>query len=570
MRRMVAGIMCAVIGVVAVTAWGELTPDQTKAAQTLIAQFTSPEFAVRQKAVEELIKMGPAVLPLVRKTLAETKDPEVKLRCEMVIEGITRKQGVGQKAEVDARKLVEKRVKSLGPVGRVMWEGIARVPICVVAWNPGKERLASLLSQGLGEGFTVFLDGKELGHYEAATSFHFSPDGKHYNYMVVRDEKWRLVHDGKEGAGYEMHQPPRFSADGQHLAYAARLGEDRWTLVYDGKEGPVYDAMGVMQFSPDGKHLVYVARRGVKDFVVLDGKELLFNDKAKPFEPHEKALGGNWWLGQPVFSPDSHRLAYLCSRDRSQFVTCNGEEGPRYEWVGGPMFSPDSKRMAYLAKRGGRMLVVCDGKEGQTNRTKVRPAFSPDSKRFAYEAARDGRECIVCDGKEEAAQYDAVAGVVFSPDSQHLAYTARRGGQAFVVLDGKEIEAHRGATYLVFSPDSKRLAYVAQEEGMYFVVCDGKKSLGYESVMPPFFTPDSEHILSRGWREKQRFVIVDGVEGPTHASVMLPDLWERTEEWFQYLKDGGKLRYIVIDDDGAWVVEADWPKDQMGPIEPRK
>ena len=73
-----------------VSAWGELTAEQSKQAQVLIAQFTSPEFAARQKAVEELLKMGPAVLPLVRKTLAETKDDEVKLRCQMVIDGVKR------------------------------------------------------------------------------------------------------------------------------------------------------------------------------------------------------------------------------------------------------------------------------------------------------------------------------------------------------------------------------------------------------------------------------------------------------------------------------------------------
>ena len=47
--------LMALLGV----AQSDPTPEQTKEAQALIAQFTSPEFAVRQKAVEELIKMGP-------------------------------------------------------------------------------------------------------------------------------------------------------------------------------------------------------------------------------------------------------------------------------------------------------------------------------------------------------------------------------------------------------------------------------------------------------------------------------------------------------------------------------
>ncbi len=65
-----------------------LNPQETRRAEALIAQFSAPEFAVRQKAVEDLVKMGPAVLPLVKKTLAETKDAEEKLRCDMVIKAL--------------------------------------------------------------------------------------------------------------------------------------------------------------------------------------------------------------------------------------------------------------------------------------------------------------------------------------------------------------------------------------------------------------------------------------------------------------------------------------------------
>ena len=65
---------------------GDLTPEETRKAQALIGQFSARRFAVRQKAVNDLVAMGRDVLPLVKKTLAETTDGEVKLRCEMVIE----------------------------------------------------------------------------------------------------------------------------------------------------------------------------------------------------------------------------------------------------------------------------------------------------------------------------------------------------------------------------------------------------------------------------------------------------------------------------------------------------
>ena len=75
-------------------ACGELTPDETRQAEALIAQFSARQFAARQAAVDRLIEMGPDVLPLVRKTLTETDDAEVKLRCTMTVNGIVRKYGL--------------------------------------------------------------------------------------------------------------------------------------------------------------------------------------------------------------------------------------------------------------------------------------------------------------------------------------------------------------------------------------------------------------------------------------------------------------------------------------------
>jgi len=84
-----------------VVAWGSaavgaLTAVQEQAVQTLIENFGAKEFATRQAAVEKLIGMGPDVLPLVNKTLGETTDAEVKLRCQMVKKGIADKFGTGE------------------------------------------------------------------------------------------------------------------------------------------------------------------------------------------------------------------------------------------------------------------------------------------------------------------------------------------------------------------------------------------------------------------------------------------------------------------------------------------
>jgi len=68
-----------------------MTAEQAERAEALIRQFSNRRFSVRQDAVDALVKMGRGVLPLIRKTLAETDDNEVKLRCEMVFERLARK-----------------------------------------------------------------------------------------------------------------------------------------------------------------------------------------------------------------------------------------------------------------------------------------------------------------------------------------------------------------------------------------------------------------------------------------------------------------------------------------------
>jgi len=66
----------------------DLTPDRQKAVEALLKDFSSKEFAIRQKAVEKLIATGSDVIPLVKKALARTPDAEVKLRCSMVLKAL--------------------------------------------------------------------------------------------------------------------------------------------------------------------------------------------------------------------------------------------------------------------------------------------------------------------------------------------------------------------------------------------------------------------------------------------------------------------------------------------------
>jgi hypothetical protein len=89
-------------------------------------------------------------------------------------------------------------------------------------------------------------------------------------------------------------------------------------------------------FSLDGERLAYGAKDGAKYYVFV-GKE-----RGAPY-----AIAGN-----PVFSPDGARIAYIASPDRDKVhVVVNERKGPEY--VGdSPVdlcFSLDGKKLAYVA-----------------------------------------------------------------------------------------------------------------------------------------------------------------------------------------------------------------------------
>ena len=92
-RIVVAALIVALMGL-SVPASAELTAGQKMAAEALIRQFSHRDFAVREQAVNRLVALGPDVVPIVRKALAETTDNEVKLRCEMVLKTIAKDHGV--------------------------------------------------------------------------------------------------------------------------------------------------------------------------------------------------------------------------------------------------------------------------------------------------------------------------------------------------------------------------------------------------------------------------------------------------------------------------------------------
>jgi len=67
---------------------GEIGDSDRKKAEQLLEDLGSGKATVRRKAAEDLRRLGRPVLPLVRKTMAATDDPEVSERCREIVGGL--------------------------------------------------------------------------------------------------------------------------------------------------------------------------------------------------------------------------------------------------------------------------------------------------------------------------------------------------------------------------------------------------------------------------------------------------------------------------------------------------
>jgi hypothetical protein len=285
----------------------------------------------------------------------------------------------------------------------------------------------------------------------------FSADGSSVGYLEgsERQKKMRVIVNGKPGEvfdGVDLNSPD-FSSDGRRFSYAAndRSAGDSWFRVIDGQRGKAFDALGVsFVFSPDGKRFAYTARRAGQWFIVVDGE---------PEVPIEGIVDRS-----VVFSPDSHRLAYAVAKaDRRAYLVVDGRAGPVHDGIGGSfppgvaanrasgrtdyvlgygtsiLFSPDSHRIAYLAHSGRMKRVYLDGKAEDVEMEFLQGGmvFSDDSNRLAYGGRRGDKFFLVVDGKK-GADYDTLGYFGFSHDGKHIAFMAKKGDKYVIVVDGQE------------------------------------------------------------------------------------------------------------------------------------
>ena len=397
-------ILCAFLLALGATASAELTPEQKKRAESLIAQFPAPEFATRQKAVEELVKMGPDVLPLVRKKLEETSDAEVRLRCAMVLEAPRR---LAERVVPETKPVADPREAGTGGDAKLSPDGRHRY------WLSQDRRGTSFVIDGIqGERRHGVFAPRVTGDWRKYVVFEYGREGgtlslieveppvpgerkltetvrgtvpiKGHDVIVKRvfceprygeaelmtsdhaPIEWGELPDLRKESGTIFLSP--FDPIGVQFALAYRgHGNSLWAAIFRNRELGVYEALAARRgseriaFSPDGRHVAYSGYRDHHWFAVRDGIE-----------------GPRWTCVEEVtLSPDGRHVAYTGGQDqRGPWSFCVDDRvGESYDDIKHITFSADSRHVAFIAQRDGRRFLVCDGAEGPAH-ARIAPRWS--------------------------------------------------------------------------------------------------------------------------------------------------------------------------------------------------
>ena len=491
---------CLAVGAVlalSAAASAALTPEQETLAGRLIRDFTAAEFAVRQAAVDKLVAMGPDVLPLIKKTLAATKDAEVLLRCEMVV-----------KAFGAPSQLAERPVKDPEPAAPPLDYRIAR--------GDGKTRMV--------------INGAEGPAYESIGGSALSPDGKRLAYCAFRAGEWVVVCDGKESppCGKLQPRPPQFTSDSRHVFWVNRDALAS-ALVVDGAPGAWHrdlflprgsaaERLGCVVQDFDENHLVKAAAVEVE--WPATGQAMLVETVRRTLP-----VTGDMRLKPVRYAPRRGEAEVFSTAGK---VTLG--EPPNAQMATAELyFSPFGPAAAWAATgygKDGKATVFFRGREfgGYEDLAgRWRFTFSPDGEHIAFPALHGSHWVAVRDGVEGPAWVE-IEDLTVSPDWKHLAYRAKRemwGEPSILVVDDLISQKRPDVRDIAFSPDSRHVAYVASGRGRQFVVCDGIEAPPHEEIAMNADRRD-------GASDRLRYSVRDGGGAWTRVEVDWPAALDRT------------------------------------------
>ncbi|MCX6743894.1 MAG: hypothetical protein NT116_06735, partial [Candidatus Parcubacteria bacterium] len=244
---------------------------------------------------------------------------------------------------------------------------------------------------------TVIVDNKKWDtSFDEIFQLEVSPDGKKVAILgkehLPSEEFYLYENDNEIDSSYRTFKQFIYSPDGSKRALICisdEAGENdevvldgEWTLLSQDIKYPTY--------SPDGKKLA----------VVDDGSDIVIND-----ERISLPTGIHKVIGQPVFSPDSEKIAYVVeynSDDEGTVVTLVEDDKfvwlKNYKQISNIVYSDDSKNIAAVIvqtnEKSDTFRIVVNGKfiDADFYSKCEHLTFSPDGKKIMYVGLRlDGK-----------------------------------------------------------------------------------------------------------------------------------------------------------------------------------
>jgi len=198
----------------------------------------------------------------------------------------------------------------------------------------------------------------------------------------------------------------------ERIAYVA-AGTDNnlniWSMKTDGTDPKQLTKTaandGDPSFSPDGGRIAFVSSR--------DGNSEIYVMNADG--TNQKRLTNNTVIDwDPTWSPDGSKIVFVSFRDGSADVFTMDADGSNpvnlSNFPGGnetePMFSPDGKRIVFRGLRDGKIEIYIMNADGSDQKAltdspgiDTEPAFSPDGSKIVFRSDRDAgdREIYIMD-----------------------------------------------------------------------------------------------------------------------------------------------------------------------------
>jgi tricorn protease len=268
--------------------------------------------------------------------------------------------------------------------------------------------------------------------------------------MLMRDDSTRKYEPLTAGGAKEVW--PMWGEAGRSLYFMSdRSGaENIWRLPVGGGGRPAqltkFTSGRVLwpSISSDGKTIVFERGYGIWRMETDSGRasEVRITLRGASAGPAVERVRQADQLQELALSPDGKKVAFVARGEIFAASATDGGDAVRVTTTSAPesqpVWSPDSRRLAYVSERGGHgQLFVYDfGTNAETQLTNAAesddtPRFSPDGKWLAFQRA--GRELralntetkqerLVAAGSFQRPPLSPDRPFVFSPDGKWLAY----------------------------------------------------------------------------------------------------------------------------------------------------